>query len=163
MKRTAFIFVLALIVLTTTQLAWAETETPAAKESIATSIEGTKTSEAEASVATGIEEIGIYVLEASVATGIDDRVPIGVDERFPSDVGKVYGYSKIAGGQNGDHINHIWYYGDRIMAEVELDLKSSPFRTWSSKNILPTWTGKWRVEIIAGDGTLLKTLNFTIE
>ncbi len=108
-------------------------------------------------------ETMLYVKEAFMAAGIEDLTPTGVAESFPPDVKKVYCYSKIAGGEKGDHIKHIWYYSDRVMAEVKLDIGSPLFRTYSSKIILPLWTGPWKVEIVTDDGTVLKTLYFAIE
>ncbi len=108
-------------------------------------------------------ETSLSVVESAIATGIEDRTPVGMGGTFPSDVEKLYCYSKIAGGDEGSVIKHVWYYGDKVMAEVELDIRSPLFRTWSSKRIIPSWTGPWKVEIIADDGTVLETLDFTIE
>ncbi len=108
-------------------------------------------------------QAGLTVREAAIARGIEDHEPVGVAGTFPPDVGKVYCYTKIAGGRPGDHITHVWYYGERKMAEVELAIGSPLFRTYSSKRILPSWTGGWRVEVLGPDGTVLQTLEFTIE
>lgn len=106
---------------------------------------------------------GLSVEEASIATGIEELSPAGTGKSFPRDAGKLWCYSKIGGGGEGDSIVHNWYYGERLMAEVKLPINSPLYRTYSSKNILPGWTGQWRVEIIDTEGTLLKTLNFTVE
>ncbi len=108
-------------------------------------------------------EAGLSVVEAAAAAGIEDHEPVGVAGTFSSDVGKVYCYTKIAGGGPGDHITHVWYYGDRKMAGVELSIGSPLFRTYSSKRILLSWTGPWRVEILGPDGSVLHTIEFTIE
>jgi hypothetical protein len=49
------------------------------------------------------------------------------------------------------------------MAAVELNVGGSPWRTWSSKTIDPSWTGAWTVEIKDAQGTILQTLNFQIQ
>ncbi len=108
-------------------------------------------------------ETTLSVEEASIATSVESLMPAGVADKFPPSVGKVYCYSKIVGGGEGSSIKHIWHRGDEKVAEVPLSIKSPSFRTYSSKNILPEWTGKWKVEIAADDGTVLKTLEFTIE
>jgi hypothetical protein len=107
----------------------------------------------------------LSVVEASIATGIEGHTPTGVAESFPRDVGMLWCYSKIAGGNGdpGDSIVHRWYYGEKLMAGVTLPIRSPLYRTYSSKNILPGWGGQWRVEIIDAGGTILKTLNFTVE
>jgi len=40
---------------------------------------------------------------------------------------------------------------------------SIDWRTFSSKRILPQYTGEWRVEIISQDGALLKKISFVLE
>jgi hypothetical protein len=107
----------------------------------------------------------LSVVEASIATGIEDHTPTGVAESFPRDAGMLWCYSKIAGG-DGDpwgSIVHRWYYGEKLMAEVTLAIRSPLYRTYSSKNILPGWGGQWRVEIVDARGTTLKTMNFTVQ
>lgn len=110
-----------------------------------------------------VADTGLSVDEAAIALGIEDRTPVGSSESFSADVGKVYCYTRISGGQTGDYVRHVWYYEDREMAQVELSIGTPLFRTYSSKNILPSWTGQWKVEIVALDGTVLDTLSFTIE
>ena len=105
----------------------------------------------------------LVVAEASIATSVTGLVPDGVAESFSNDVGKLYCYTKVTGGEEGDTITHKWYYGDDVMAEVTLGVKSSEYRTYSSKNLMSQWKGDWRVEIASSDGTVLETLNFTLD
>lgn len=100
---------------------------------------------------------------ATIATAVTDLTPEGEAVTFPADVGKLYAFTKITGGEEGDTITHKWYHGDNVMAEVTLNVKSSEYRTYSSKNIWNAWTGNWKVEIIDAEGTVLETLNFTLE
>ncbi len=105
----------------------------------------------------------LKVVEASVATGIEDQAPVGQSNSFPADVERLWCYSKIIGSDGNASIMHRWYFGDRLMAAIPLKVKSSPFRTHSSKNILQGWRGSWRVDITTADGDVLKTVNFTVE
>ncbi len=101
------------------------------------------------------------VADAVMCLGIQDREPVHAGESFSSDVGKVWCWSKIKDGK-GETIKHVYYRGDKEMAVVELSIGSPLWRTYSSKKILPSWTGTWRVDVVAEDGTLLKSLAFTI-
>jgi hypothetical protein len=105
---------------------------------------------------------GSEVLEASIATGMENRQPVGAGETFPASVGKLYCYTKIAGGQEGGEVVHKWMKGGEPMAEVTLKLGGSPWRVYSSKIIVPEATGKWSVDVMQ-DGKVLKTLEFTVE
>ena len=105
----------------------------------------------------------LTVAESAISTSVVDLEPEGIAISFPADVGKLYAFTKITGGEEGDTIVHKWYHGDEVLAEVTLNIKSSEYRTYSSKNIWNAWTGDWRVEITTADGTVLETLDFTLE
>ena len=110
------------------------------------------------------EEIqDLKVSESAIATGVENLTHLGESDSFSSSVGKLYAFSKITGATEDTSIKHLWYYGDTLMAEVPLEVKSISWRTYSSKKIIRTWTGQWRVDITTDDGTVLDTLNFTIE
>ena len=110
-----------------------------------------------------LAETTLSVEAAVIATGVENLTPMGVADKFPANTGRLYCYSKIIGGGEGSSIKHIWYYGDKKVDEIILSIKSSSFRTYSYKTISSDWTGKWKVEIVADDGTILKTLEFVIE
>ncbi len=63
-------------------------------------------------------------------------------------------------------IHHNWYLlqedGEKtLMASVPLKIKGSRWRTWSSKNLfLP---GKWSVEAVDEDDTVLSKKEFNVE
>jgi hypothetical protein len=99
---------------------------------------------------------------AALGTGVENLTPIGVAESFPASVGRVYCYSKIING-GGTTITHKWYYNEKEVAAVPLDIRSPSFRTYSYKTILPQFKGNWKVEIVAEEGHIIKTLEFTIE
>ncbi len=103
----------------------------------------------------------IQVAEATICRDVQDREPVGAADSFPADVGKVWCWSKIKDGK-GMTITHAYYYAGEEKTTIELSIGSPLWRTYSNKDILPEWTGEWRVDIVAEDGTLLKSLNFTI-
>ena len=105
----------------------------------------------------------LVVSEFAIATSIEDRTPRGVSDTFPTTVSKLYAYTKINGAMGETTINHRWYYGETLLAEVSLDVRSASWRTYSSKNILPQWPGQWKVEVTNAQGTVLDSLQFTIE
>jgi hypothetical protein len=109
------------------------------------------------------QEESLKVAEAVIATSVENLVPQGVSNTFPGTVKKLYAFTRITGATKDTIIWHLWFYGDKLMAEVRLPVKSVNWRTYSSKRIFPGWTGEWRVDITNEDGLLLKTLYFTVE
>lgn len=109
------------------------------------------------------EERGLRVTEAVICRDVVDRTPQGTGEVFPSSVGKLFAFTRIEGATGETNIKHLWFFNDRLMAEVSLPVRSANWRTYSSKRILPQWTGSWRVDITTEDGLLLKSLHFRIE
>jgi hypothetical protein len=104
----------------------------------------------------------LEVQAMTFCTSVEDRAPVGESAAFDSDVGRVYCFTKIVGADTTTSVFHVWYHGDEEMARVELAVNSGSWRTWSSKNILPSWTGTWRVEVQSGDGTVLHSADFTV-
>lgn len=100
--------------------------------------------------------------EAQLCTGIDSRMPTGMADKFPPEVGKVFLWCRILGATDTTMVKHIWFYNGQEMATVNLPVKSSSYRTWSSKTILPEWTGNWSVKIVDADGATLKEMTFTV-
>ncbi len=104
----------------------------------------------------------LAVAEGVIATGVENLTPQGAGDSFEAGVGKLYTFTKISGAQEETSIKHLWFHGDQLMAEVELPVKSSIWRTYSSKTITPDMTGEWKVDVTAQDGTVLTSIPFTV-
>lgn len=104
----------------------------------------------------------LEVRDAAVSTGVQDRVPTGIASTFDSSVGKLYAFTRIVGAEGDTRIYHKWYHGGELVADIPLNVRSGDWRTWSSKNILPEWTGNWRVVVVSEDGTILGTVDFAL-
>ena len=100
--------------------------------------------------------------ELSVCTAVEDRQPVGVNTEFSSDVGTLYCFTKVSGAAADSSISHVWYYNDKEMARVKLNVGADAWRTWSSKKIVEEWVGNWRVDVESAAGSVLKSQAFTI-
>ena len=98
----------------------------------------------------------------AIATGIEDRQPVNVVQEVTADGGSVYCFTRIVGAAAQESVFHVWFWGDREMARVELAVGSGNWRTWSSKRILPGWQGDWRVEVQDSQGEVLATIPFSV-
>lgn len=105
----------------------------------------------------------LTVTDAAVATGVEDLTPVGAARSFPADAGRLFCFTNVSGGGGGTTVTHRWYYGERLMAEVELKVRGKRHRTYSSKKILASWTGAWTVVVTDPEDTILETLEFTVE
>lgn len=105
----------------------------------------------------------LRVTQVEFATDVQNREPVGVDTVFTADVGNVFCYTHIEGAEDTTQIAHAWYYKDEEKARIELDVRSNDWRTWSSKAILQSWTGPWRVMIEDADGNVLATKSFVVQ
>lgn len=106
----------------------------------------------------------LTVDEAAVAKAVVDRQPQDTGVTFPADVAQLLLWTKISGAPGGTEttVHHVWFHGDTQVADVELRLGGSPWRTWSKKTIPADWTGPWHVEVRDAGGTVLKRIDFTL-
>ncbi len=58
--------------------------------------------------------------------------------------------------QEGQKIFHLWEHNGREMAKVSLGTVRGPrWRVWSSKNLIPNWSGTWVVKVVNHEGAVL--------
>ena len=100
--------------------------------------------------------------EAMITTTVMERQPADEVTNVPADIGRVYFWTRITGAEGEIQLEHVWYHGEDEMARVPLNIAAANWRTWSSKNIEPTWTGDWRVDVVAPDGSVVKSVSFSV-
>ncbi|MBD3383827.1 DUF2914 domain-containing protein [candidate division KSB1 bacterium] len=109
------------------------------------------------------QQDSLVVAKAEICLDVEDRQPVEAAAVFADTVGQIYCFSIIEGAEDSLLITHKWIRGDHEMAAVPLAVQPGAWRTWSSKRIMKEWTGEWKVDIIAPDGTVLKSVGFEIE
>jgi len=109
------------------------------------------------------DSLSVSVEEATICLRVDkeNREPVGAGDRFPADVGNLTCFTRIKGGSGGK-IVHAWIHEGHTRARVTLEIGSDSWRTWSTKRILPSWTGRWEVKVMTPDGVVLKSIPFTV-
>jgi type II secretory pathway predicted ATPase ExeA len=109
------------------------------------------------------ESLGtVSVTEAAICRDVVSRRPLVAETSFKSSVYMLYCFTKIASTQSPTKISHVWYFGETEKARVKLPVKSSNWRTYSSKKIQNHEIGDWHVEVLGPQGELLQTLRFEI-
>jgi len=115
-------------------------------------------------MATSISQAqNLRVTEIEFGTSIQDRQPVNVDTSFASNVGTIYCFTHLEGAPDTMQVTHVWYYKDQEKAHIDLKVASDDWRTWSSKSILKSWTGPWRVMVEDMNGNVLATKSFVIK
>lgn len=108
--------------------------------------------------------LSLEVVEMGFGHGYDreDRALIGEQAEFPAATPTVYCRTRIVGAAEPTTITHVWYRDGKTVAHVELTVGSPDWRTVSSKQLLPSWTGDWEVRVLDGAGNLLRSETFVV-
>ncbi|MBE0366643.1 DUF2914 domain-containing protein [Pseudoalteromonas aurantia] len=117
-----------------------------------------------ANVALGAKIDTNVVSRAVLTTGIEKREPIDVlndNLKRTQFSEKLYFFTEIKNLQDKT-VHHLWFHQDQLMAEIPLPVNAVRYRTYSSKNIMPSQTGQWRVEVVTQQGQLLAQKSFRI-
>ena len=103
-----------------------------------------------------------HVTRALFTTAIQNREPTDTVTSLTNDKNKIYFFSELK-GMGGHIVTHRWEYQGKTMGEVKFNVGGPRWRVWSSKSLLPQWTGEWRVSILDESGKLLgeATFNYT--
>ena len=105
----------------------------------------------------------LRVADGAITSAIKDQLPVDRIESYRADFGKLYCFTRIVGAQEDTDVTHVWYFQDAELARVTLPVRSSDWRTYSSKRFLPQWAGQWRVVVVDGEGNEMATVPFLLE
>ena len=85
------------------------------------------------------------VARAIFTSEIIDREPADDLTEISNTTDRIYFFTDLR-NLTGQIITHRWEYHDKVMAEVKFKVGGGPrWRVYSSKNLLPEWTGVWTV------------------
>jgi hypothetical protein len=102
-------------------------------------------------------ETGVY--RSSFTTAIENKEPVSELDVISSDTPKVYFFTELR-GLEGHTVTHRWEYSGETMAEVSFNIGGDRWRTWSSKNMLPAWSGVWEVSVLDEGGNIMMQKSF---
>ena len=89
-------------------------------------------------------------------TAVVDREPADQVSEITPDQNQITYFTELRDLQ-GQNITHQWVYDDGVMFEKTFAVGGPRWRVWSSKTILPEWTGTWVVNTLDGDRNVLMT------
>lgn len=100
------------------------------------------------------------VARAQFTTAVDAREPAdNLAEAAAASVTKIYFFTELR-DLDGQTVTHRWSHGGETKAEVSFSVGSARWRVWSSKELLPQWTGTWTVTVVDAGGNVLMEKSF---
>jgi hypothetical protein len=117
---------------------------------------GPQPAQAEAEPASGPR-----IAASAICLGVEDHEPVAPADSFAVDVERLYCWTRVEDGA-GESVVHAWIHEGTTRARVELSVGSPSWRTYSTKGLLPGWTGKWEVKVMTTDGVVLETIPFVV-
>ena len=99
------------------------------------------------------------VSRSAFTLAIANKEPVSELKTISNNVGNVYFFTELR-GLSGHTITHRWEYNNRVLAEVSFEVAANRWRTWSSKSILPSWTGTWTVSVLDEGGNVIEQNEF---
>ena len=105
---------------------------------------------------------GLRIAEMAVTTKIVRGNPIDSVHRISSaSVKALYCFTRLTSETgNETAIKHVWYKDDEKVAEYELPVKGTKWRTYSMKSVMKGMSGDWRVDAFDSEGKLLGSVKF---
>jgi hypothetical protein len=101
-----------------------------------------------------------HVARAIFTSAIVDREPVDNLTTVSGDTNRVFFFSDLR-GLAGQIVTHRWEYDGKVMAEVTFKVgNGARWRVYSSKNLLPEWTGQWTVVVSNESGQPLESSMF---
>lgn len=105
------------------------------------------------------EHAGLVVSESGVGSGVVQRELVGRSQRF-SEGSRVWFWTRVQGGRNGDRIDHVWLRDGVEVTRVPLAIGAESWRTYSAKTLHPGSAGRWAVEARDESGRTLARSEF---
>jgi hypothetical protein len=101
------------------------------------------------------------VARAMFTSEVIEREPVDELVEVHNQIGRINFFSELRNFEN-KKVTHRWFYQDRLMAEVSFHPKGPRWRVHSYKTLLPHWLGKWRVDILVDEETLIESHSFIL-
>ncbi len=100
------------------------------------------------------------VSRAIFTIGIDNREPVIMVDSIDSGSYDSISFFTELTDLEGHNVTHQWTYNNEVMFEKTFEVKGARWRVWTSKTLLPSWTGTWTVKVLDTDRTELASKSF---
>lgn len=106
----------------------------------------------------------VEVIDSKICKKVKNNQPIGPGRKFSTGIGRVYCHSLLNNntGKYND-IYHIWYMNGELKAKVRIRVRDGEeIPAVSHREVKPSDTGLWKVEITDNDKKILDTIVFEV-
>lgn len=111
-------------------------------------------------LAIGSSALAGSVKRASFTVGIEDREPVlSVDSISAESYNSISFFTELS-DLEGHTVTHQWMYDGKVMFEKTFEVNGARWRVWTSKTLIPSWTGTWTVNVLDDDRSVLETKTF---
>lgn len=100
------------------------------------------------------------VARAVVTSAVTDREPADELTQVAAGGENVFFFTELR-GMEGQTVTHRWSQGGEVRAEVAFEVRGQRWRVFSSKQLMPEWSGEWKVEVVDAGGNVLSERGFT--
>lgn len=101
---------------------------------------------------------GAAAAEIKAAKGVDKREPVDEGTSFAAG-DTVWAWTRVTGA-NGTKVTHVWKKDGKQAWKATLRIGSNRWTTYSRRKVT---AGAYSVEVVAADGTVLGTVEFTVQ
>jgi hypothetical protein len=108
------------------------------------------------------DESPLKVAELTVCQEVVDRACQAPSRSFGPEIEMISCLSKVDGATGEAFVSHVWTFEGKEVRRVKLPLRTTSYRTWSSKRVkgLP---GKWKVEVFDPLDRSIGVVEFAVE
>ncbi len=92
--------------------------------------------------------------------GVDNREPVLMVNSIDSSAYTAISFFTELNDLSGHNVTHQWTYNGDVMFEKTFEVNGSRWRIWTSKTLIPTWTGAWTVNVLDDDRSVLASKSF---
>ena len=100
------------------------------------------------------------VSRAMFTIGVDNREPVIQVNSIDSSSYTAISFFTELTDLTGHNVTHQWTFNDQVMFEKTFEVKGPRWRVWTSKTLIPSWTGSWTVNVLDDDRSVLASESF---
>jgi hypothetical protein len=103
------------------------------------------------------------VNRALFTIGVDSREPVITVNSIGSDSYTSISFFTELSDLSGHTVTHQWTYNEKVMFEKSFEVSGARWRVWTTKTLLPSWTGTWTVNVLDDVRSVLESKSFEYE